>query len=387
MFMRLIRLQKRLQALELTLRQKADFTSLLQEIIDQIAILKKEAAAADEEELAGVIGQVSAYFDTVSEGRLAFNAEGLGVIRDFVLIFKDAIGDAAPGVGSLDKQQLRAWNARYQALMAQMEPIYEKIIPEPVTEEVAEPEPVTEKVVDDYTPSTDEAEDDTEKDEPIPVTQLSDDSLNAGIEIGNQKESFIAFRAAEDSVGQWDEEDIIEGSQPQEPEEASPVQATDTDGIPLYDPSADMGGRDDVISDEEIRSVREFIERDEPESEFVEPEVKAVDGPEPEFIAPEAEPEEKAPEPVEVVQEKPAPDMKPDQSFQSSIQLEEIQELKQKIFELHEKQEILSSKVSGMLGDIEVAKSEPDQQDAAAPDEDLSVEDLEDIIFIGRRKG
>ncbi len=413
--MQLISLQKKLQALELSLKQRTDFTVLLQEITDRVSMLRKEAAAADEEELAEVIGQISAYFDTVSEGRLALNAEGLGVIRDCIVIFKDAIGDAAPGVGSLNRQQLRIWNARYQALMAQMEPIFEEIIPEPVTEDGAEPEPVAEKTDGDYIPSIHKTEDDTEKDKTVPLRRSSDDSLNAGIEIGNQKESFVAFRAAEGSVERRDDEDVIEASAPQEPEEASPVRATDADGIPLYDPSAHMGGRDVVISDEEIRSVREFIERDEPEAEsiepdaevaeepepeFVEPDVEAAEEPEPEpkfiepdveptpqFISPAEEPEVEAPEPVEIIQERPLFRRKSDRSFQSSIQLEEIQKLKQKIFELQEKQEMLSSTVNDMLGDIKAAKSEPGQREVAEPDEDLSVEDLEDIIFIGRKKG
>jgi hypothetical protein len=361
--MQLITVQKRLQALELALRQKIDFTTLLQEIIDQISVLKAEAEAAGEEDLAGIIGQVSAYFDTVSEGRLALNAEGLAIIRDFVLIFKDAIGDAAPGVSPLDKKQLVAWNSRYQALMARMEPVYEEFEPESEPPEVVEEEPAAEEepVVEkepavemspvaetplsaEYEPPVSEEEDEVEE-EAAPVNEAPAKPREVPVEIGNQKESFVEFRAAENDESEPDEEEL-----------------------PSDYPSADIDERDVAISDNEFESVREHMVYDEPR---------------PEFIAPE---EMEELERDEEISEEAIVDRKPAELYQSPVQLEEIQLLKRKIMELHEKQEKLSSKVTGMLGDIKAAMTEPAGEEGASV-EDMSIDELEDIIFIGRKKG
>jgi hypothetical protein len=378
-FMQLISLQKRLQELELALRQKIDFTELLQEIIEQVSLLKAEAEAAKEEELAGIIGQVSAYFDTVSEGRLALKADGLAIIRDFVFIFKDAIGAAAPGVSPPDTQQLKAWNARYQTLMAQMEPIYEDVT-QPlvkkdhmeVSEEPREEAPAYGDAEPEASDKEEDEEDSVDKRKGVLyITDFPEGELEAAPEIGNQKESFVAFRSEEDIAGQTDEGDVIDADEIEEMPEPVTVEVSADDEIPLYDPSEDMANRDVTISDEEIKSVREYIERDEAR---------------PEIIVPEEVPEEWKPAHAEIVRREPRPAAKPGEYLRAPVHPDEIEELKKQIIELTQKQEELKAQMSGMMGNIKAAMEDSAEEDVA-PVEDLDADDLEDIIFIGRKKG
>jgi hypothetical protein len=400
-FIQLIGLQRQLQALELDLRQKNDFTVLLQEILDQISVLRAEAERADEQDLAGVIGQVSAYFDTVSDGRLELNAEGLTVIRDFVLIFKDAIGDAAPGVSHLDKKQLRAWTMRYQALMAGMQPVYEEVVEDREDDEFenrmilaentrtheeeasAEGIAVTEKMSAADQPFSSELEIDERRteEETEPLSEPSSAEQEAALDIDYQRESFVAFHDAQETGDTPDEIEATELEEDEEPIVVPPVDTPVEEEIPFYDPSADRANRDITISDAEIKSVREYIERGESKPDVLSPPSR-TDVYQPERIGMEPETDG-------------ADEQRPDEPSRSSIQREEIERLKQKIFELHQKQDMLSSTVNGMIGDIKAAmnesssrtKEQPDEQPEDASVEDLSIDDLEDIIFIGRNKG
>ena len=236
-------------------------------------------------------------------------------------------------------------------------------------EKQEEPEPEEVAAAEDTVASVEEEKESDQEEDVLRITDFPEGELKVAPEIGNQKESFVAFRADDDSTEQIEEEDIIGADEIEE--EPVPLETSAEDDIPFYDPSADRANRDVVISDEEIKSVREYIEREEPR---------------PEFIVPEEKPEGTEPESVEAVYERPAPVAQPDEPYQLPVQLEEIQELKKKIFELHEKQEILSSKVTGMLGDIKAAIDGPAKQETA-PVEELSTDELEDIIFIGRKKG
>ena len=73
--------------------------------------------------------------------------------------------------------------------------------------------------------------------------------------------------------------------------------------------------------------------------------------------------------------------------FKSPVELEEVERLKSKLLELHEKQEKLSTRMTGILGDFKEVVKRTDVKPRPPAPEELSVEDLEDLIFIGRKKG
>jgi hypothetical protein len=154
----------------------------------------------------------------------------------------------------------------------------------------------------------------------------------------------------DDELGAMDETDSFDVE-----DESEPVPE---DEIPLYDPSEEIAVRDVLISDAEIKTAREYMELGEDRPKVGEP--AAANGLPP-----------KVPEKIE----------------KSPVQLQEVERLKSRLLELHEKQELLSSKMSNILGDYKKAvQTETGRKDSPSV-EDLDLQDLEDIIFIGRDKG
>lgn len=370
-FMLLITIQKSLKSIELALRQKIDFTWLMQKTAGQMSVLKLEAETVKEEELAGVAGQVKAYFETVSEGRLDFNEEGLSVISDFVNIFKDAMGDPVSGPGSLDRERLEEWDSRYQALMAQMKPGYEDTLLE--RDKAGEAESFDEpdlSVAGEEAAASEEGKE-AQYVETAPVGEPEEEEITISYQEAIEDDAPVDSPAGEI---------IFDVSDKVDPEASGEVAGdlTDTiespheEEIPLYDPSEEIHVRDVVIPDAEIKSAREYVELGEFRPEFEESE-ESPDETEAESAAIGSE--EISPEPARV---------KPDWS---PVQLQEVERLKEKLFELHEKQESLSSKMTDLLGGFNKAvRADADRQEPVSF-EKLDIDDLEDIIFIGRGKG
>jgi chemotaxis protein histidine kinase CheA len=412
-FMHLITIQKSLRSLELSMRQKIDFSWLVQKITGQLAILKLEAETVDEEELAAVAGQVEAYFETVAEGRLDFDEKGLAVMLEFTNIYKNALGDTVSDQPDFHQKRLEGWNESYQALMANMRPSFEEAPAQ--TEEVPmegtsakvheirdeELEPFDEQLEETYeTPSALELTDaetglefagyesDMYAAEEPATLDLDEDTDEIGAlaefieQISEEPAATPSDFPMEDEIPEEEPEDIVEEPSPvvfetpadfasSLPEDE--IDAIDNfgdfdiqdegeseseDEIPLYDPSDELQVRDVVISDAEIKSAREYMELGEDRPKVREP--VAADSP--------------PPHEHDVIEKSP-------------VQLEEVERLKSKLSELHEKQEMLSTKMSSILGDYKKAvQTEPVGRDLPAV-EDLDLEDLEDIIFIGRDKG
>jgi len=403
-FMHLINIQKSLRSLELSMRQKIDFSWLVQKITGQIAVLRLDAETIDEEELAAVAGQVEAYFETVAEGRLDFDEKGLAVMLECTNIYKNALGDTVSDEPSFHRKRLESWNELYQSLMANMKPTYEEPTEkdrEETHEIEEEPGTVDEQVDETYEPppvlelSDEDAEIEAaehESTEDIPeepafedieeaVPGAADEVFEEEIPEELQAEAFDDYEPAQSTVEETQEsisrewppifsetpadfasmslEDEIES-----PDEAGDFGEEDEDEfapeeeIPLYDPREDLAVRDVVISDAEIKSAREYMELGEDRPKFHEP---------------------------AVVDDSPPQECKPIEK--SPVQLQEVERLKSKLSELHEKQELLSTKMSTILGDYKKAvQTETGMQDVPSV-EDLDIEDLEDIIFIGREKG
>lgn len=367
-FMHLINIQKSLKSMELAMRQQIDFSWLNQKITVQMAVVKREAETVKEEELAAVAGQVEAYFETVFEGRLDLDEEGLAVVLEFTNIFKDIFGDAVSATSSVDLERLDSWNTCYQSLMAKMRPSCEDAPLEAPAIEDAEPEP-SEKPAADFKEARPifELSDDAEDTEPAPLRQAAEEAPDVAetpdlgreeavaeeqIPSGFETSSDFAGASFEDNV---DAADDIAGVE--SPEE-----------IPLYDPNEELRVRDDVISDAEIKSAREYMDvgKSKPKVRQTKQAGRAAK------IEPPA---------------RGRAGRKRGKAEQSPVQLQEVERLKAKLTELHEKQEMLSSKMTNILGDYKKAvRTEAGRQDSP-PTEDLGIKELEDIIFIGREKG
>lgn len=400
-FLHLITIQKSLKSMELAMRQQIDFTWLIQKITAQISILKLESETIGEEELAAVAGQVEAYFETISEDRLDFDEKGLAVMLEFTNIYKDAFADAVSNPPEVDQDRLKGWNKCYQALMAEMRPGYgdspleaAEIVEDPAevaqdqmaaaqADEIVESRPVLELTDEDAG---------IEPEEPEPPEAIEDAAKKpeaASTDVGDfgeleeevPEEEVPEGAAAQERKQEADEAAVFESAPPEDEvdmldEVESPEEpwASDDD-IPLYDPSEEIRVRDVVISDAEIKSAREYMELGESTPEVRRPaegahvesdELSGVDRPEP------------------VTTGSRFGRRKTDRS---PVQLQEVERLKSKLSELHEKQEMLSTRMSNILGDYNKAV----RTEAVAGDrssiEDFDIEDLEEIIFIGRGKG
>jgi hypothetical protein len=366
LFMQLITVQRNLQSMELAVRQQIDTSWLVQKTSNQMATLRRQAEIVGEDELAQAAGQLSAYFETVSEGRLVFSEEGVALVREFVAIFKDAIGDAAPGIRMLDHEKLESWNLQYQALMAQMKPIEE-------TQTVAQGEAATSehaahsvpgKHVDNLPPGETEqpgvVKDGSETGFPKEIYNAALDDLVA------EKPDF-AFPKAED----------FSGASPSPPiESIRQDELSDTlsvDSLPPYDPTDEARVRDVVISDSETRSPRGRMGG----SDAISPPLFADRGLGAQRGAV-----------LEPHSAKPAPGRLEGKSVKSPVQLEEVERLKRKLFDLHEEQETLSWRMNGILGGLKKAvKSEQAAQNESMCADGPDTQEMEDIIFIGRKKG
>ena len=371
-FMHLILLQKTLQSMDLSLRQQIDSTWLVQKAASQVSLLRLEAEAVGEEELAEASGQVLAYFETINEDRLDLDEEGVGVVHDFALIFKDALGDAAPGVRALDEKQIEAWDSRYQSLMARMSPLIEEdagvtelggVGPgeeTDVEQEVSGPYETAD--AHEETGVVERAED-GRVDEPVGGTYKPAHARDI------EEETPVEYPDAEEFVPISDEEYSAES---EEIAALDAAEASSAEMLPFYDPAEEVRARDVVIPDAEVKSARERMELGEPEPEVVERKRRT---------------EETRPEPVRGKRVEAAPGRIDREIPKSPVQLEEVERLKEKLLHLHEKQEMLSSRMSGILGGLKKAVRGEDAGQESQPVEKLDIGELEDLIFIGRKKG
>ena len=358
-FMHLITIQKSLKSMELAIRQQVDHSWLLQKITGQVAILRLEAEAMEEEELAGVAGQAEAFFETVLEGRLDFDEKGLAIMIEFTNIFKDSFGDTVSKKSSINERRLEAWDTCYQALMANMMPTIEETPAElPTTGVVG---------------SVEDAEPEEESHIPEPAVEAVDESPVLDVEeYPAEEEAPAGFEVSADSTHAYidDEEETAEQfvdeeegkDPPYMPEEWTPEEE-----IPDYDQSRKVHEPDAVISDAEIKSAREYMELGESRPEIGEPDEEAD---------------------LEIEQY----DDELEMPEKSPVRLQEVQFLKNKLSELHEEQENLSAKMSDILGEYkEAVQTAEAMARESEPVEDLNydldITDLEDIIFIGRQKG
>ena len=372
-FMHLILLQKILQSMNLSLRQQLDSSILVQKAVKQVLLLKLEAETVGEEALAQASGQVLTYFETVKDDRLDLDEEGVAIVHDFAIIFKDALGDAAPGVRALDEKQVGAWESRYQCLMARMRPSIEEaagltglkgtelgdekkdiVQEDDDTHETAvagEDEPVDEAPAGTYRPvHVDSSEEET------PVDYLDAEEFASASDKGHSTESEeLNEEAADEEIAAFDA-----------------AEETSAEEVPLYCPAEDSSARDVVIPDAEVKSARERMDLGEPE---------------PKFVGKERETGTPAPERVQSERIKAALTGFDREVPRAPVQLEEVERLKEKLLQLHEKQEMLSSRMDGILGGFKKAVRGEKAREGSPPVEELDIKDLEDLIFIGRRKG
>jgi hypothetical protein len=344
-FMHLITLQKNLQSTELSLRQENDCRWLIQKSRAIVSSLKVEAEKVEEDDLAQGAGQILAYLDTTLEGRLDVDEEGITTVLDFVLIFKDALGDAIPGIRALDNGQLEEWNTRYQALMARMKPIEEKIVLPDSQDEPEEslPEPVAEILLEPSVPGNGFAEVEPEEQQ-TPTTG-----------------EFI--------VSQADAEELrgSNGSTPADESEAEELK----EEAPLVN-ADDLNVRDVAIPDAEIKSARELLES---KASF---EIPAP-------LLPKESGREAEVQKVERIV--PKNGHNGENHVKNPVQLQEVERLKKRLLELHEKQGMLSTRMSGILGDLKKAVDSEEKEKEVVSVEKLNIDEIEDLIFIGRKKG
>jgi len=400
-FMHLISIQKSLKSMELAMRQQIDYSWLVQKVAGQLAALQLEAETIGEEELAGIAGQIEAYFETVSEGRLDFDDKGLAIMLEFTNIYKDALADTTSGSPKVDRPRLDKWNNCYQSLMAMMTPSYEETpIPPPSYEETPIPPPSYEETPippPNYgetpvpAPTFDEAEPEPPDiqfaDPDIQFPDLEESPILESdhevetpveapeIELGGPAEEFgiEEFVDESDLSRRQVDKSLLEKIDAIDQLIAQKTTQQPPDEIPLYDPSEELGVRDVVISDSEIKSAKEYMDMGEsrPALEEVEDATESA-------------------KPVRPLLESAGTlRAESDQGggAKSPVELREVERLKAKLTELHEKQEMLSSKMSDILGDYKKAvRVEAERRDSPSIEE-LDIEDLEDIIFIGRRKG
>ncbi|RJP26006.1 MAG: hypothetical protein C4520_01340 [Candidatus Abyssobacteria bacterium SURF_5] len=376
-FMHLITLQKNLQSIELALQQQIECNWLLQKAKTIVSALRGEAEKAEEEELAQGSGQVLAYLDTVLDGRLDFDEEGVSVIKDFVIIFKDALGDAAPGIRMLNVNELEEWNGRYQRLMARMKPVEENSASEVEGPPGFDEQPVSIIEIDNifetaglidgqqYPGASEERQDEAE------FLGTSEQSAPLRIDPIHADENLIEADSAP-SVEETEAVPPIESETdaeviPFRPHEAvPPVEEPPEIEIEVIPIGADEANiKDVIIPDAEMKSARELLESDQPPP------------PPPQLDPPKRTAVEKIGGPAGNGQS----------GVKTPVQLEEVERLKRKLLQLHEKQEILSTKMSGMLGDLKKAVRTDQKPPAAVSIEKMDIDELEDLIFIGREKG
>ncbi len=387
-FMHLITIQKSLKSMELAMRQQIDFSWLIQKVTGQIAVLKLEGETVGEEELAAVAGQVEAYFETVAEGRLDFDEKGLAVMLEFTNIYKDAFSDAVSGVHVVEPERLEGWNACYQALMAKMRSSYEEPAMEvaEIVEDPAETPPMLELIDDDgiepglVEEAALEPETDAIDEYAVSVTDV--ENVAGGVDAEDltdpeeETDADFASSLLEDEV---DIPDEVTEAQSQF-ESLDDFAAPDEDEIPLYDPSEEIHVRDVVISDAEIKTAREYMELGESKPQVSEPRADELRADEPAEIDDLSEADRLEP----AAAGSAPPEGKGDRS---PVQLQEVERLKSKLSQLHEKQEMLSSKMSNILGDYNKAVRAKAGSQEHPSIEELDIEDIEDIIFIGRDRG
>jgi len=327
-----------------------------------------------EEELAQATGQVMAYFQTVSEKRLILDEEGIALVRDLITIFKDALGDAAPGIRALDGGQLEAWNSRYQSLMARMKPIEEGV--EHIESDEAE--------IDDdemFEQASGRVADVDSVREPPGETSGHDASLpeQETIEQSDDLRDKLAramaameSSAEEPPASDVEEKVLDETDEAEPPHELEDGQPLPMEDVPHYDPAEEVHVRDVVISDAEVGSAREYMALGKRKPQFTPKEDQAPAS----FIAEHSNEDSQR-----------SRRESQDNFVKSPVQLEEVERLKRRLLELHEKQEMLSSKMSGILGDLKKAVRGDQKNRGRSSVGELDIEDLENLIFIGRKKG
>jgi hypothetical protein len=342
--MHLINLQKSLQALELALRQDMELGGLLQKAREIVSALRLEAELIGEEELAQGAGQVLAYLETVLEGRLELDETGTGTVLDFVIFFKDALTDATLKVQAANSRELREWNERYQNLMARMKPIEEEIIAREVSE-------------------VQENKEELEAIEPVLELSDADEEANAVSVPGEEMQSAQEVVLEEQDADSTDAQTAAGIAE--RVEEASQAEEV-VEEVQLMESAPENMAADVVIPDAETKSARELLESLEP---LVSP-ASALDQ---EIVIAGGngfKSKRNGDSPVRI-----------------PVQLEEVERLKKKLLQLHEKQEILSSKMSGILGDLKKNTSVDQQERRGLSIEKMDMAEIEDLIFIGRKKG
>ncbi len=373
-FMHLINIQKSLKSIELAMRQRMDFTWLVQEATGQISLLKLEAETMREEEWAAVACQVEEYFETVSEGRLDLDEEGLAVILDFVNLYKRALGDTVSDANTVSREQMEKWTSRYQALMARMRPSYEETSGSKPEQPDEPASAIEDKLAEPALADIEMAEPAGGEESPQESLQESlDDFAEAAPQYTERAEAVDAFESPPEFADASLEPDAdieaeMESVDSMEEPESPPAE----DEIPLYDPAEQMQVRDVVISDAEIKTAREYMELGK--------------------SRPAIKESEKQSEPFEtgsILQDRNESVFarRRETADKSPVELQEVERLKAKLAELHEKQEMLSTKMSSILGDYKKAVERETVGRETRSVEDLDMEDLEDIIFIGREKG
>jgi chemotaxis protein histidine kinase CheA len=329
--MHLITIQKSLKSIELAMRQQIDFSWLIHKITGQISVLKLEAETISEEQLAGVAGQVEAFFETVSDGRLDFDEKSLAIILEFTNIYKDTLGDAVSETSSNHRLRLDAWNKCYQGLMADMRPSFEA---RPIRVRPFEPPPPPEPDNTQIGSTLEPSELELYDEEPEELASVLDiDPVKLPSQVDREPD-YVADEDVEEPEPDYVADDDISD----DPEPWSPG-----DDIPVYDQGLDgYYSRDVVISDSETISARECLEMEESQAD----DADCVG------VAESEEP----------------------------VRFQELSDLKAQLSELHEEQEQISSTMSEIL-DAQALDSDQ------VPFDMLDEQGLEDIIFISREKG
>jgi hypothetical protein len=354
-FMHLINLQKNLQAIELAFRQGLDYHGLVQKTKEIVSALKLEAEVACEEDLAQGAGQVLACLETILDNRLDLDEEGIGTIFDFVALFKDALGEAVPGIARLNHARLEEWNVRYQEFMSRMKPIEEDIAqsePQEKDEPLAENLQAFESIEEIDEPAVSEA---------VLEERIHPEEEQEQESAAVEEEPADAISAQVESLDTIADLDIADGQLPKDDEEELQV----VESLPELDV------QDIIISDTEKKSPKEMIESGETDSDS--PPVFQKNG----LFDLGQQPSER---------NGSSPFRNGESAVKTPVQLEEVERLKKKLLHLHEKQELLSSKMSGILGDLKKTAQEQKTPETVSV-ENLEIDDLEDLIFIGRKKG
>jgi hypothetical protein len=351
-FMHLINLQKNLQAIELAFRQGLDYQGLVQKTKVIVSALKMEAEVAGEEDLAQGAGQILACLETILDNRLDLDEEGIGTIFDFVVLFKDALGEAVPGIARLNHARLEEWNVRYQEFMSRMKPIKEDVGQQNTGEPFVEDLHALESMEEIHEPAVPEA---VLQEEVFPEEEQA---LESG---AVEEEPADAISAQVESLDTPEDRDVADVQSPED----------DVEGLQVVESVSELNVQDIIISDAERKSARETLESGE--SDSASPPVFQKNG----LFDLGQQPSER---------NGSSPFRNGESAVKTPVQLEEVERLKKKLLHLHEKQELLSSKMSGILGDLKKTAQEQKTPETVSV-EDLDIDDLEDLIFIGRKKG